>query len=309
MEKYFIGIDGGQTSLKCVLADGSGTVIGEGSGAGLIHLAAQGSRERYIGSLTKALNEAWHRAGCEPVNVAAIGLGLTGVEGGSPEAEIVRGLVAMIQPAERIVIENDAYAALVGAHEGKAGVIVIAGTGSIVLGQDNVGRRCRVGGWGWLVGDEGSAMAIGRDGLRAALHTYDGSGAETKLYSAFLQYFQIENYADVKRKIYASDFGSKGFATLAAITSQCASQGDVIASQIIQQHAESLAHQAQTVIKKLQLPQNDQCVSPMSGAFEHVWGLQSAFESALNRIQPSAIVHPPKHSALIGALFMAQRAA
>ncbi len=304
----FIGIDGGQTSLKCVIVNESNHILGEGSGPGLIHLAAQGSRERYLESLTSALHQAWAMTHLPPQPVAAIGLGLTGVEFNSPEAEIVRGLVMQVQTAEAIAIDNDAYSALMGAHQGQPGVIVISGTGSIALGVNEAGQRQRVGGWGWLVGDEGSAMAIGRDGLRAALHDNDGSGPKTQLAQAFLDHFNIAHYADVKRKIYASDFGARGFAALATVVSQCAANEDTIASGLIQRHGAALATQAQAVIQGLHLSPHQQRVAPMSGAFAHVHGLQNAFTATLATIQPSAVVTSPAQSALMGAVFMAQKA-
>lgn len=308
MSQFFIGIDGGQTSLKCVITQSNGGVLGEGTGPGLIHLAAQGSRERYYESLRTALGQAWAMAQLPPQPVAAIGLGLTGVEFASPEADLVRDIVREVQAAEAIAIDNDAYTALMGAHLGQPGVIVIAGTGSIALGINAAGQRQRVGGWGWLVGDEGSAMAIGRDGLRAALHANDGSGPRTALFAAFLAHFEIGHFADVKRKIYASDFGARGFASLATVVSQAAEQGDEVAQQLIRRHGAALAQQAQAAIHGLQLPAPDQRVSPMSGAFTHVHGLQSAFTAALADLQPSAQVVPPAQSALMGAVFMAQKA-
>jgi len=304
----FIGIDGGQTSLKCIIVNHSGHILGEGNGPGLIHLASQGSRERYLESLHSALYQAWATAKLPPQPVAAIGLGLTGVEFNSPEAEIVRGLVTQVQAAQTITIDNDAYSALMGAHQGQPGVIVISGTGSIALGVNEAGQRQRVGGWGWLVGDEGSAMAIGRDGLRAALHDNDGSGPKTQLTQAFLHYFDIRHYTDVKRKIYASDFGARGFAALATVVSQCAANEDSVACSLIQRHGSALATQAQAVIQGLHLPTHHQRVSPMSGAFAHVHGLQNAFTATLATIQPSASVTSPAQSALMGAVFMAQKA-
>src|SRR5204862_47365 len=68
--------------------------------------------------------------------------------------------------AARVHVISDAEAALLGAHDAQPGVLVLAGTGSIVLGRDAAGRLARAGGLGPLIGDEGSAFWLGREWLR-----------------------------------------------------------------------------------------------------------------------------------------------
>src|SRR5690625_7776141 len=76
--------------------------------------------------------------------------------------------------ADRFVLDSDVYAAHVGAFSGGPGLLISAGTGSMVLGVDSAGNRVRAGGWGYLYGDEGSATWIAREAIRAALQTTDG---------------------------------------------------------------------------------------------------------------------------------------
>src|SRR5512143_1520640 len=94
-----LGVDGGQTSTKCLLTTTRGRILGRGEGGPLIHLAAQGGREQLVQSLRQALTQAWANAGLKPSPVEAIGLGLTGVEADTAEAQIVLELVPTILQA------------------------------------------------------------------------------------------------------------------------------------------------------------------------------------------------------------------
>src|SRR5438128_2168812 len=168
MTDLVIGIDGGQTSSQCALATAGGQVLGLGNGGPLVHFAVEGSRELFVASLREAVQAAWAAAGLTPRAVEVAALGLTGVEAGTPEAATVLELLPQVLQAHTVEVQNDAVAALFGAHLGNPGVIIIAGTGSISLGMGVDGQTARVGGWGWLVGDEGSAAIIGRNAVTAA---------------------------------------------------------------------------------------------------------------------------------------------
>jgi N-acetylglucosamine kinase len=302
---YIVGIDGGQTSTKCALITLDGRVVAQGSGGGLIHLAAQGSRERFMQSLREALSSAWSTAGLQPQPVLAIGLGLTGVDSpDSPEAHKVQELLPEVVDAHVIAVQSDAYAALIGAHGGQPGLIAIAGTGSVVMGVDAHGHTERAGGWGWLLGDEGSAMWIGRAGLSAALHAFDGVGEWTLLEQMMPDHFGIVSLNDVKRRVYDSGFGSRGFAALAQVVSRAAHANDAVALRIVAQAATDLTAQVMAVHRRLALPA-DAPVAPIGGAFEHVHGLQAGFVAALREANEQANVVSAQHPPVIGAALMA----
>ncbi|GIV83501.1 MAG: N-acetylmuramic acid/N-acetylglucosamine kinase [Candidatus Roseilinea sp.] len=302
-----IGIDGGQTSTKCALVACDGRVLAYGQGGGLVHLAAAGARERHASALREAFASAWANAGLEPQPVAAIGLGLTGIEDGSPEAALARQIVSELIEARTIAVHSDAYAALIGAHGNRPGIIAISGTGSHILGRNAAGELARAGGWGWLLGDEGSALWIGRSGLMAALHAYDGVGEPTMLEGLMREHFQVQALGDVKRRVYDSSFGAKGFAALAPLVSQAAAQGDAIAQSIVTQAARDLATQVMAVQRRLALPP-DAPVAPVGGAYAHVHGLRAKFTAALCEINPQANVVDPLLSPVLGAALIALQA-
>lgn len=302
-----IGVDGGQTSTKCALVTCDGHVLAYGRGSGLVHLAAAGARERHASALREAFASAWANAGLEPRPVEAIGLGLTGVEDDSPEAALARQIVGGLIAARAIAVHSDAYAALIGAHGGRPGIIAISGTGSHILGMNARGELARAGGWGWLLGDEGSALWIGRSGLMAALHAHDGTGEPTLLEGMMREHFQVKALSDVKRCVYDSGFGAKGFAALAPLVSQAAAQGDSVAQCIVTQAARDLATQVMAVQRRLALPA-DAPVAPVGGAYEHVRGLRAGFTAALREANPQAHVVDPQLPPVLGAALIALRA-
>ena len=306
-QRLCFGVDGGQTSTKCALVTADGRVLGYGTGGGLVHLAAEGARERHADALRQAFAAAWSSAGLAPRPVAAVGLGLTGVEAGTPEAAQARAIVVEVITADVVEVHSDAYAALIGAHDGQAGIIAISGTGSHVLGMDHAGRIERAGGWGWLLGDEGSAMWIGRSGLAAALRAADGVDPPTALEVAMRAHFALHALRDVKRLVYDSRFGAKGFAGLAPLVSQAAAQGDAVARGIITQAAHDLAAQVMAVHRRLSLPP-DAPIAPVGGAYEHVHGLREGFIAALRSANPRANVVAPKLPPVLGAALIALRA-
>lgn len=304
-----IGVDGGQTSTRVALAGPDGAVLGEGQGGGLIHLSAEGGRERFTAALRDALNGAWRAAGMAPQPVAAIALGLSGVDGGTREAATVRELLGSVVEARAAVVENDGVTALYGAHAGQPGVMVISGTGTIAWGMDASGALARVSGWGWLLGDFGSACSIGRDGLIAALAAYDKAGPATQLVERFLREFGIADLYDAKRLVYAPDFGARGFAALAPVVSGAAVAGDAVAVRVIAGAGRALAESAVAVIQRLAFGAERVPVAPVGGAFEHVYGLRAAFSDELAQRHATAQVSDPQQPPVRGAVLMALNAA
>ena len=159
--KLCLGVDGGQSATKAVVGDLEGRVLGRGEGGPCNHAKEGAGRER----LERGLREA--------VGAALAPLGLTlrttqfeaaclGMSGGPDDK---REIIAELIDAAAIEVTTDAHVALYGAVVG-AGVIVIAGTGSIALGRDAEGVVYRAGGWGYIFGDEGSAFDIVRRALR-----------------------------------------------------------------------------------------------------------------------------------------------
>ncbi len=158
---YYLGIDGGGTKTRCVLAD-EATVFATATtgGCSVIRHGEEHARE----ALHNAIRQVCAAAKISPDRISAICIGVTGAA--RPEiAGKIRGILTELVPGgtpTRIEVVGDNVIALEAAFGAGPGVIAIAGTGSIVYGRDAVGHTARAGGWGFAVSDEGSGYWIGR---------------------------------------------------------------------------------------------------------------------------------------------------
>jgi len=167
--RFLIGIDGGGTGTRACLADTQGQRLGQGEAgpSALSQGAAQAWRHVW-----QAVERAFADAGQTPAGTAhcALGLGLAGAGSATRRADFL----ASAPPCAALVLDTDAAAARWGAHAGRPGAILIAGTGSVGEALSADGRRVLAGGWGFGVGDEGSGAWIGQRALQLAQRALDG---------------------------------------------------------------------------------------------------------------------------------------
>ena len=167
---HVLGIDAGGTKTVCQLADATGDVLAEARRGGA-NLQAAGELE-----VEKVLHEVMEEAiGDHNVTPAAICLGIAGVDR-PDDARVVRGIMKRIGYKARVLVVNDALVALEAGAPAAPGVVLIAGTGSIAYGRNEHNQSARAGGWGYMLGDEGSGYWIGRAALRAVLRDAAAEG-------------------------------------------------------------------------------------------------------------------------------------
>lgn len=306
-ERFVIGIDGGQTGTTCLLARSDGEIIGRGVGGHLVHLGSPMGPELMRAAFSQSVGAAWRMAGLSRQPVVAAYLGLSGVERGTPEARTAEAIAAQTIKAESIVAANDATSALAGALLGRPGVIVIAGTGATALGINEAGQEAFSGGWGWLLGDEGSAFDIGRRGLLAAQHAWDGRGPATALADLFQSHFGVSHYFDVKRIIFSSPPDARRFADLAPIVVRAAAGGDAVARKVVTSAAQELAITAAAVIRRLEFTSPVIPVAYVGGVFRAGALVLTPFQRRLRRLDRRACAVPPALPASCGSVLLALR--
>lgn len=305
---FVIGIDGGQTGTTCLLASLDGRILGRGLGGHLVHLAQPQGAALLEQALAAAVADAWRAAGLTPQPCAAAYLGLSGVEAGAPEAAMAESVARALVITDTIVAANDSTSALAGALLGKPGVVLIAGTGAIARGRNEAGAEAFAGGWGWLLGDEGSAAFVGREGLLASLRAWDGRGPPTRLVESFERHFDVPWLFDLKRIIYARAPEARLFADLAPLVVQAATEGDQVARRVVQTAAFELAGTAAAVIARLQFSSPIVPVAPIGGVFRAGVAVLSPFRRSLRRLEPRAHVVAAALPGACGALILALRA-
>ncbi|PHJ65272.1 ATPase [Nostoc linckia z18] len=261
---YVLGIDGGGSKTVCVLMDDSGQVLGRGEAGGSNYqsIGIEATFKSIELAIEAAANEA--RKIIKTITIEAICLGLAGV-GRASDIEVVKSLVVKLQNSknlpvnwalqpENIVICNDAFIALVGGIGHDVGIVVAVGTGSIVFGRNQQGNTKRVGGWGYILGDEGSAYKIAVAAMNAALKSYDGREIATTLVDAFKEHLNLENIEDLIEVIYRRQWGVKQIAALAPIVDLAAASGDEVANNIIDDAVKELVKATSVVIDAIFSP-------------------------------------------------------
>lgn len=300
-----LGIDGGGTKTRCLVAgrDG-GPVLGEGV-AGPSNFQAVGV-ETAVANVKAAVEMALAAANATLADVEAACAGLAGVGRPEDQATMAEGLACLGLP--RLQVVTDARIALAGALGGRPGVVVIAGTGSIAYGIDAEGRTYRAGGWGWILGDEGSGFDIGRRALAAALSAFDGAGPETLLAERICTAWGLERIDQAVRLVYSDVVEARGrLAALVPLVVDAAAEGDAVATQLLQEAGRSLAALAAAVVRRMNLPAAiDPLVAMAGGVLSGVPLVQQAMREALAALAPSARLVPSMGEPADGALLLAR---
>jgi N-acetylglucosamine kinase-like BadF-type ATPase len=192
------------------------------------------------------------RAGVGPDDIRAVALGAAGA-GRPAECRRIAAQLRRLLPGALVSVTSDADIALFGATGGRPGMLVLAGTGSIVLGLGEDGAVVRAGGWGYLLGDEGSGAALGREAVKAVLRAEDGRGPRTRLRGAVLRRFQARSCGELVSRIYRRPPPARTFARLWPDLLAAAAKGDLAARLILRAGGEELAETVEAVASRLHL--------------------------------------------------------
>lgn len=225
-------------------------------------------------------------------------------------------LEPIFPPGSHFFIVEDSLAALAAAHEGKDGIVIIAGTGSNCLGTHD-GKVTKAGGWGYLIGDEGSAYDISKRALNAVFRAYDGRGPQTAIAPLVLSRLSCwkdgssHGYVvrpgpaeltpqDILPVIYG--MSRNELASLAPLVMQAAEEGDAVARSVLVSCARALMEMVVAVARKLGL--KSPAVAFTGGALTNPL-YASLVEEELSRALPGATVRKPHHPPSVGAAILA----
>jgi len=309
---YVLGIDGGGTTTVCVLMRGKDRVLGRGlAGASNYHnMGIEGA----FNSIRLAVLQAISEAGVNP-EIRAICLGMAGVS--RPEDfQVIHNLVQQLQVPDCLPLKwslhpnglticSDSEIALVAGTGHKHGIVAIAGTGSIVFGRNPQGQTKRVGGWGPLLGDDGSAYQIAVLGMRAALQSEDGLLGDTVLKQSLIECIGIKSIKDLVQSIDRSDWDIQNIAALAPIVDRAAAAGDKVAKRIIDQAVQSFVEATRVAIETLFSYEAAFEVVTMGSVWQGQSGMRQQFESTIKVLAPNTRIILPQHESAYGAGLLA----
>lgn len=302
MSQLFLGVDGGQSSTTALIADASGRVIGSGRSGPCNHVAASEARNKFIRVIAQCVGEARRAAGLEPDS--PFEGACLGFSGGPADKDAI---IAEILQIKHRFVTHDGLIALTGATSGAPGVITIGGTGSISFGRNAQGRMGRVGGWGFIFGDEGGGFDLVRQALRAALRMEEGWGPKTALHALLLEAGQSRNANELLHKFYTPEFPRDKVASMTPLIEQAAKDGDQVAADLLSVAAQQLASSSAACRRMLFDDAEPARISWVGGVFK-IGAVLERFKT-LTESNTMNRVGPPDHGPAAGALLEAYRVA
>jgi N-acetylglucosamine kinase-like BadF-type ATPase len=298
----YLGVDGGGTKTHIVLIDEAENLVCEGFSGASNPLRV--GVETAVSNIVKALDATCDKAQLSRGDVVSATLGLAGVRRADLRQRVYERF-RNILGTRQVEVVTDAEIALYGTTLGKAGVVVIAGTGSICYGRSEDGKVATAGGWGPIAGDEGGGATIARRALQAIAKATDGRGKPTRLSEAGIEYFRTSTPENLLIAIYAPQVDNARIAGFARYVAETALEGDEIAVEILKEAGFELGLSAYAVIKKLQLEGKKVPIGYVGSIFKVGRLLTDSLLQTVHQIAPEAYLAEPKLSPARAAAQMA----
>jgi glucosamine kinase len=243
--RYVLGVDGGATKTLAAVLDLQQRQLhlGHGASSNADAVGARAATE----SLLRATDEALDRAGIAPERLDGAVLAVAGTD-----TDAIAEHVRAARPPGWVVV-NDVVGAWATATGARPGAAAISGTGSNVFGVGRVGgetRSWRAGGWGHILGDEGSGYWLATRSLRAALADRDRSGPRTALSEAAVEFFAVRSVEQLAALVYSKPLTKGEIAAFAVETARVAHAGDAVARALYERAARELGAQVLAVIER-----------------------------------------------------------
>jgi glucosamine kinase len=298
--RYLLGIDGGATKTLAAVIDLQDGALHVGHG-GPSNEDAVGP-EAAVGALLGAADQAIEAAGIERRELGAAVLAIAGTN-----TDSIAGHLKQTRDDGWIVI-NDVVGAWATVNAAGPAVAAIAGTGSNVFGVGPGGRTWRTGGWGHLLGDEGSGYWLGNESIRAALRDRDGSGPPTKLGEVACAFFDVQDIEELVALVYSKPMTKGEIAALAVQTGKLADEGDPVAGELYVTGAKLLGGQIAAVIEQTGLSGSFP-VGLIGSAYRAGEIFIGPLRASIAPIAPAAEITRVEMAPVGGSLILAARAA
>ena len=302
---YILGVDCGGTSTKAMLTTVQGCVLGRGKG-GPANFAVNGV-EGVLKSTFEAVDQCLQQGGLDRPALQKQGVFLSlGVSGAGREGEreeIGQALQALGFP--QYVVVHDGRIALSGALGGSDGVVVIAGTGSIAYGVYQ-GRSSRVGGWGFLLGDEGSAFWVALRALQQVMWGYDGRGKQDDvLLEAVFDYFGLAQVEELIPIVYRQPLDRGFIGGFSRNVSLLATQGHRPSLTILEEAGRQLGRLAVAALAELELLSKPGLVGACGGLFAAGDSVLVPMQDEIHGRAPHQTLILPQFEPAVGAVLLA----
>lgn len=308
--QFVIGIDGGGTSTVCLLASVRGEIVARADAPASNHRKSDLTEAR--GAIAEGIKRLARQSigsdGFARGQLVSVCAGLAGVDtrrDAETLHDVLCDMLAGVAPCARLQVVNDGQIGLQGALGTDAGVLVISGTGSIVWAQCDDGRRIRVGGWDYILSDEGSGYSIGSRALRAVAAAHDRRTQETSLTGYVLAAFDATDFDDLLEHIYHEEMTPARIASLAPVVDRAASEGDSVAATVIDESASELVGLTCAASRRAGLCGASFPVVPLGGVLLANGFFADLFRRRLSDAMRGAFFVEPRHTPAEGAVLLA----
>jgi N-acetylglucosamine kinase-like BadF-type ATPase len=245
LTEAFLGIDGGGTRTRAVVLDSRGMELARVDGPPTLVDASdpQPSIDAAIEICQMAAAVVHHK-----LPLSGLWAGIAGAAS-EPIRTTVEDAIRETGIASSVAVGSDAHAAYFDAFGDGSGILLVSGTGSGAVGRGEDGRWVRCGGWGLLLGDEGSGYALGLSGLRGVARGWDGRGPKTILESRLVRACGLERPQELIAWVASAP--KREIAGLSPVICQAAEDGDDLAQALIETAVEDLVGHVLTVMRRL----------------------------------------------------------
>ena len=293
----YLGIDGGGSRTTAVLFDCDGTFLCETAAGSINYYSNPLSDVR--DNLASLVRDVHRKTGIS--SFQSVFIGLSALNGRAEDAQI-RRLTSGILRADVIGMDSDLFIALEAMCREGACAAAICGTGSMAVARDADGRISHKGGYGYLLGADGSGYAIAIDAVRSALRSADGSGEKTALEDAARRFFRVQNADELIERFYDPPIRRQDVAAFLPEVGQCAASGDACAIRILERQADDFARTVRALLRTLP----DDCpLGLWGGVFCHVPRFTARFLQSFDGRDAAFLPYPPQ----LGAVFAAWKQA
>ncbi len=268
---YFLGVDGGGSKTTAVVFNEKGEFICGACGESINYYSVG------IDAARLAMKNIIENLSVKKFRCAVIGMSALNERASLQETE---RFCNEIIDSESVIMDSDLYVALEAMDISGECAAIISGTGSMAVCRNSDSSMSHTGGWGYILGDEGSGYSIGLAGIKSAIRASEGCAQETSLLAECLDYFSIDNIYDLIDLYYEKKVSRKKTAAFARLVSKCCENGDKIAESILINEAEELSKTALGLLKN---KNKDIAIGLWGGVFQNNMFFRHEFTDIMSR--------------------------
>lgn len=281
----YLGVDGGGTKTHIVLLDNDGNVVAEAVSGASNPLRV--GIETAVSNILDAVDKACDEANLIRADIVSAAAGLAGLRRSDLRQRVKERLVQGLR-IKKIEVGTDAEIALAGIGRHTPGLVIIAGTGSVAIGQNAKGERYSAGGWGPIAGDEGGGAGIALSALHRIAKASDGRGRPTALSDRAVDYFRAGRLENLSVAIYAPQVDNARIAGFARLVSEAAQDGDEVAREVLREAGYELGLAAKAVIERLRLQRSNVRIGLVGSVFKSGIMVTDPLLEAVRKVAPKA---------------------